>query len=387
MANTDSFVINFSSYKSFALSLVAVVAICMSTLTHSEILFEETFDDQPDWTSDDWTDGPAPNASLPQNWTYGIFTGKWSPASGHPDRHPTVEILASNTDKTRNGTGKSYVKWREGSAESGQNNFGSDSVLAKVLDQDYTELYVEFYITLSSELISAYYNDIMGSMKLFRILSHNRVYADKNEFFGEVNSPKFISGPAGSTTYGYRNFLAFYARGPNHSNLPVFGGLGGGSGGDWSGSFLTDLDGMRPDGSDAMLPDKANGGFIDPAEDRVAHIDEVMGPEGTWTKLGYYVKMNSAPGVQDGEVMMWVDDQRIVFSDQIDWVREGWDMRGWNYVAIGGNDLIQGFPLSERHEHWYAIDDLKIATEIPESVLNSTPQITAPNPPSDITIE
>lgn len=329
----------------------------------SGLIFEETFDNQPDWTSDDYIS----SGTLPENWTYGRYQSEWGPLNGNTDRHATAEILAANSDKARGGTGKSFVKWREGASGDGQNNFHSDAITTKYFsDQDRAEMYVEFYITFSSELIAAHYNDDMGSSKMFRILNHNGNPADAHDFFGEVNSPKFVWGISGGPTYGIRNFLSFYARGDNHTSLSPFGGLV--NQGDWSGSYLTDLAGMRPDGSDAMLPNKKDGGFIDPANQSVAMLDEVFGPEGTWTKVAFYVKMNSAPGVQDGEVMQWIDGQRIVFSNQIDWIRSGWDMVGWNYASISGNDLIKAFTDSLRYEDWYAIDDLRIYDSIPEGV-------------------
>jgi len=213
--------------------------------------------------------------------------------------------------------------------------------------------------------IATYYRNKLGTSKMFRVYHFNGNYEDRFKFFGETNSPKFIWDVGGSTTYGVRNSMSFYARGPNHKNGDIEGlphQLNGE--GDMSASYKTELSGMRIDGSDAHLPNKVEGGLIT-YQSQPAALDHVFGTEGVWTKVAFYVRMNSAPGVQDGVVMQWIDDQRIFFNDHIDWVRSDYDMVKWNAVAFSGNDFFRGYPNEDKHEEWYAIDDLYIADSLP----------------------
>ena len=125
----------------------------MSLFTKADVLFTESFDDQPDFTSTmhDSTRGGREiwnGAILPEGWD-AMFQGtQWSPETGYPDNHASFEILASNADKARGGTGKSMVNWRE-SYNAGWNNWASDSQLIKYLDKQHDEIYIEFWISFS----------------------------------------------------------------------------------------------------------------------------------------------------------------------------------------------------------------------------------------------
>jgi hypothetical protein len=44
-------------------------------------------------------------------------------------------------------------------------------------------------------------------------------------------------------------------------------------------------------------------------------------------------------------------------------------MVGWNFFAIGGNDYFQPYPNADRHEDWYAIDDIVVRDSLPERLL------------------
>ncbi|WP_119394784.1 hypothetical protein [Salinibius halmophilus] len=105
-----------------------------------ELIFEATFDDQPDWHSGllqnalnpygmndsryfpdapvdtgqsirthDW----APNGHLIPEGFFSVRQAgqNYSPRNGHPDHHENIEILASNADKARGKQGKSVVFW------------------------------------------------------------------------------------------------------------------------------------------------------------------------------------------------------------------------------------------------------------------------------------
>jgi hypothetical protein len=127
------------------------------------------------------------------------------------------------------------------------------------------------------------------------------------------------------------------------------------------------------DGGNPQLTDYKNGGII---TDGPVMIDQVFGSEGTYVKMGHYVKMNSAPGVPDGELMQFIDDKRVSHITGIVWVPSNQQMKIWNIVSIGGNDNLGGvnddgvgYDNSLRHEEWYSIDDLVIHDSIPPEIL------------------
>lgn len=123
------------------------------------------------------------------------------------------------------------------------------------------------------------------------------------------------------------------------------------------------LVGMGVDGEDTVLVDKKNGGLI--TSGPVA-LDQVFGGENTWTKVGFYLKMNSAQGVYDGVLMQWIDDKRTFINETLAWIQPGYQMVKWNSVLIGGNDgTFTPWPNDERRQAWYAIDDLKVYNGIP----------------------
>ncbi len=67
--------------------------------------------------------------------------------------------------------------------------------------------------------------------------------------------------------------------------------------------------------------------------------------------------------------MQWIDDQRIFYNENIDWVREGYDMVKWNTIAISGNDFFRGYDNERRYEEWYAIDDIVVMDAIPHELV------------------
>ena len=141
----------------------------MSLFTKADVLFTESFDDQPDFTSTmhDSTRGGREiwnGAILPEGWD-AMFQGtQWSPETGYPDNHASFEILASNADKARGGTGKSMVNWRE-SYNAGWNNWASDSQLIKYLDKQHDEIYIEFWISFG-------WRGIWQALKWSHVLGH-----------------------------------------------------------------------------------------------------------------------------------------------------------------------------------------------------------------------
>jgi hypothetical protein len=376
----------FFGVKTGRFILITSLAV-MSFLTKADSIFEENFDGQPDFTSTMHTlvngQRRAQGDIVPDNWD-NIYQGtRWSPETGFPDNHASFEILAANADKTRSGSGKSMVNWRE-SYNAGWNNFASDSQLQVLLGQEYNELYMEFWISFSANWAGRTF-EIGGQSKLARMGYYNGV---GDPFNGAPPSNPAL-GPVlfwdySQDTYGQRNNFAFRGGPPgyNYNMDPAAAGFEAGT------NFTTKTIGKAVGGGNPMVLDQVRGGYLADVDryDFIFH-NQLWGAAGHWTKVGLYVKMNSAPGVNDGLMMQWINDQRIKVDTTVPWIGANPEnkMVGWNFISLGGNDFFRPYPNEDRFEDWYAIDDVVVRTSIPEDLLAETPS--APNAPLDISIQ
>jgi len=383
----------FSRIRSTSLALV-LAGVWIPLGGQAEVIFKQSFDDLPEWHS-----GLEENATwrspagLPDRVQYsdihnipeGYFAvyqdPSWAPSLGHPDRHESIEILDRNAGKARGGTGKSMVNWRD-SYDPGWNRFNSDSLmLVRIGEQE--EVYVEFWITLSKEMIESFYENKMGSAKVFRVYSFTGDWEEPFDYFGGVSHPNLIWVLTGGTSYGIRNFVSLYGLDSDGAPEMPTSLIGNG---DYTLSYLTNTKGMGFDGEDVYLEDKVNGGLITPDRFDTATIDQVFGGPGSWTKVAFYVRMNSSPGVNDGILAQFVDDKRILYSDRVAWTRSDRERSLWNVVGLGGNDHFNKYPNEEMRENWYAIDDVVIRDSLP-NYLSSASETYPPQPPSNISIQ
>lgn len=350
-----------------------VLSMIIPAVANSRVLFEESFDELPDYTSSEELDLPG--------WSFrrnGEVT--WSPETGYPDKHDAFEIMGSNSEKARGGGGKSFVAWRE-SYNPGWKQWNSDGILAKYFESGFEQLYVSFYIRFGENWTPS------GTSKLFRIYSWN---ADGSpfQFFRDGNAGPIFIWDYSRNNYGIRNVHA-YRGGPHGENYQMdnsdIPGLPRNlvNLGDASYNFTEDTRGMSSDGSDPEIADLSSGGLISDDMSQTVTHEQIFGSSDNWTKVAFFVKMNSSPGANDGVLIQWINDEKIFVNRNINWVGEnsGNIMVDWNVVAIGGNDFFREYPNSERREEWYSIDDLFISTEIPDDAGDS---LAAPNPPTGL---
>ncbi len=378
-------------------SIFLSAALLCTSIGHAEVLFEEGFDDQPDWTSamhsTDSTQRAREGYTIPDGWFSIRQDPAWAPSTGHPDKHETIEILASNQDKCRGGTGKCMVSWRD-SYDPGWNRWNSESMLTKYFPEGFSQIYVEFWISFDPNWTRLTDGGHAGATsKIFRVSSWSGDGSEYGAFSDGNIGPIALWDHKLKPTYGMRNAIAL--RGGPHSDnyqfveedIPDVGHfITSGSLGDLNINYTTSLAGMAADGSDPQIPDKQNGGVLTGSS--VNH-NQVFGPGTEWTKMAFFVKMNSAPDVKDGVFRQWIDGQQIFVSTQIPWIRSSEtrdENAKWNLVAIGGNDFFQTYPNSDRREEWYAIDDLVIRTDIPDYVDGAAVIPAAPNPPVSIDV-
>ncbi|WP_417500536.1 hypothetical protein [Marinobacter sp.] len=381
-------------------NLVTGSVLLGASLAHAEIIFEESFDDQPDWTSAMHSTDTVQRAAthiIPEGWFSIRQDPTWAPSKGYQDKHETIEILSSNAEKARGGVGKSFVSWRD-SYDRGWNYWASESMLLKHFPEGYSELYVEFWIRFDPNWTRVAVPDRPNATsKMFRVSSWS---GDGSEYgaFSDGNIGPIALWDHSLNRYGLRNSIAL--RGGPHSDnyklasddIPDVGKfIIPGSLGDLNLDFSTRLANMGPGGTQPIIADRANGGFVTEDTRGIVSHDQIFGPGDAWTKLAFYVKMNSASGVKDGVFRQWLNDKQIFVSTQIPWIRPSStrdENAKWNLVAIGGNDFFQTYPNEDRREEWYSIDDLVIRTDIPDYVDSGNNVISVPpNPPAGFEVK
>jgi hypothetical protein len=378
----------------WAAGLFAAFIPLTSAPLSAEVIFKENFDDQPDWhsglpennTGAFPVNGAGPDREqrrgthiVPEDWDSVYQDPLFAPSVGYPNFHETIEILAANADKARGGTGKSFVQRRDAKSET--SSWTSDGQLLKLLGNGYDSIYVEFYISFDPDWTYAPSND---QSKILRIGSWSGIGSEFQAFGGGEQGPLYLFDWK-RDSYGVRNL--FTVRGGPHGDNYILSNSEMGSFPQKSGSlnFTNHIQGMAVDGGTARLTDKLNGGFI-PTSGIIEHT-QIYGSNSEWTKMGFYVQMNSAPGVPDGWFLQWIDGKRILNIRDIMWVpsvEPGQSMPKWNFFSIGGNDYFKSYSEAEKRQEWYSIDDLVVRTDIPD---NMGSEIAKPQPPVDLRVE
>ena len=289
--------------------LLAGVVLLGASITHAEVSFSESFDDQPDWNSGlaendksgasmsggaagGWDVDIAQFAethTIPVGWSFVRQTPSYAPSLGDPDRHENIEIssisTAENPNRARGGTGKSLVSWRDSDASKGTNSFVSDGLLMKHYPAGFDQLYVEFWINFSDETVATYFNpdyktQTIGLSKLFRIY-HWSGEGDAFDYYNNGINPNIIWGiegrPSSVGGYGFRNNLSLLTR--RDRALPEDDQRFIDSNGNYADKPPTSYNpSTRAPYSGVALGDKKGGGFIDGGV-----IDRPNGPR--WPSL------------------------------------------------------------------------------------------------------
>ncbi len=329
------------------------------------LIFEDNFDDQPDFTS---------SQSLSDigvtKWTAHRNSGDgngphYTPAKGFPNGHDAFEITGDDPNQVRGRTGKAFVAYRESYSLpiSGGTGWNSDGILEVDLDRDYNELFVRFYIKFQPGW------SLGGQSKLFRVRHFDG--GTRFKFFSSGNSSPMVLFDYARNQYGLRNFLAFRAD-PQESNF-FFEEVGTIPNmprqvllGDVSLNFQNNIRDLNGDGNEdnpVTLIDRLTGEVLD-SYNFVDH-NQVYGSE--WNKIEFYFKMNSAPGVEDGVTMQWINDQLVFKNVTIPFLGSASPGNiGWNVVSLGGNDHWNPQPNENGYEEWYSIDDVEVWDRLPE---------------------
>jgi hypothetical protein len=354
------------------------------------VIFSESFDDQPDWHSGlaandvDSTGTPdtiqytAGGHLLPNNWDYVYQNPTLSPYLGDTTKRDVISIVAADSSKARGGTGKCFLQQRVSDSASG--SFTSDGQLNKLLDGSggvgagYDAVYFEFYIAFDPTW-SGYNGTDQNLAKLVRLASWNGVFSPFVAFPGGNEGPLFLWNYS-IDSFGVRNSWGTRG-GPWGDNyyMPVgdIGNIPRSNGRVASLNYVGDTVGRGVNGTTPQITDKINGGFLSDNLSQTVSHEQVWGTGGTYTKVAFYVKMNSAPGVADGQIIQWLDDVQMMTTSGINWVpslTQGLtEMPKWTSLAIGGNDFFKNYPIGDGRQEWWALDDLVVRDSIPEYLL------------------
>ncbi|PVY78307.1 hypothetical protein C8D92_102348 [Tamilnaduibacter salinus] len=390
--------------KQLALSAVGTLVFSAAS---AEVLFEESFDDQPDWHSGlEINDlkylnpfnvrGENPDGAdneqfrerghtLPEGWDAARQGPVWAESIGDPGFPENVEILAANADKARGGTGKSLVVYRQSTGVDGH-NWPSDGQLDAKLATPTDELFVRFWIRFSDNWTPV---DTVatGLTKLFRASSVDKGGSPFSGFTNGDSAPIFLWVYQHSANLGLRNVLAFRAH-PQETNYsmdnpPMANRSRSNNSYNFVGN-IRDLDGDGVDDNTVTLTSLTTGNPVGADGGPVLH-DEIWGG-GTWRKMEFYLKMNSAPGALDGVAKQWMDGQLIFSNTTVPWQgHESSGGRKWTHVGFGGNSNFHEYLKSVQRTEWRAYDDIVIRNSLPERLQSGSSA--KPNPPVDPSVQ
>jgi hypothetical protein len=339
------------------------------------LVFSENFNDLADW--DTSANGGAKEA---YRWAGGVLPVGWDASYNAHDVYVpngNIQIASADAADAFGGSGKGLKCFRINNTN--PNFIGqwkSDGQLGRLLSDGLNDIYVEF--KLRFQLGWTYEDGVRAISKMFRIFASPGEINSWFEAFGGGNQgPLFIWGIE-NNQYGIRNSVSFRG-GPYGENYsagryadPFMEGLGRGIdlAGTASMNWTSDLQGTLDGGGTPAIPDKLNGGVL-PASGSVSH-PQVFGPAGTWTKMAFRLKMNSAPNIPDGLYQEFIDDQLIVDAKNVRWVGPtASPMVKWNAISFGGNDLWEGgiYTNADERREWYMFDEIKVFSGLPEGLL------------------
>lgn len=330
------------------------------------IIFQDNFDNQPDYVGDDYlasgqhTLWAVDGDKVPQGWS-AISLWTYNRAS-----NPSfLQITSANSDKAYGGKGKSLVIRRF----SGSVAWSGDAELAKNFEPGYDSLYVSFEIKFQPGWTPS------GESKIFRI-GHYAPGTRGSSYWSALNMGvlwEYLAYP--TTASGLRNYLnlnSLHAPGEKNFANPTI-----------KDHYTNLIDGMGISNSFIRSPYHLKGnsavdnqpGLIDKQTGAVIPDGGVTGSHAMvfgdgWNKMAFYVKLNSAPGKQDGQLKEWMNGKLIFSNDTIPWIQAGQDPTAkFNAVKFGGNDFWQTYPASEQVTQWYSIDNVVMRTDIPAGLL------------------
>lgn len=321
------------------------------------VIFSENFDDQPDWT----TTGRTTIGSLPLNWDGARTDEAWHPSTD-AGTQPSMMINGDDPTQVYGGTGKAFISYSESNNPLDDNGFESDNIIEKDIPET-NEVYVKFHLKFQPGWAT---NSELGQIKMLRI-GHwdgpDSGTGERFKFGSDGNNAPLYFYDWSQNSYGVRHFHAFRCDqqvGNYFCTTPVIAGAPRQIiSGDMSADYGANIAALG-----AQIPDLVNGGILNYTS--LNYHNQVFGAE--WHLMEFYLKLNSAPGIQDGVFKHWIDGELVVNMLQMPWIGAAGSINAkFNIVALGGNDRyhfdLVGAPVDR--ERWYSIDNLVIMSALP----------------------
>lgn len=321
--------------------LILFFLLLLTSSAESAVLFEDSFESDSDWTVEqplppETQCYPSTDCGMPGGWT-AYKNGSCRCGSGISGR-PGNNLWYINTGS---GYGTAYsstptscysgtkcaTMWVESCVDGFEDSDGS---LAVDLGQEYSDLYVRWYIKFkpSYELMNTDWQ-----IKLFHV--QHSVYGSNpfTYFSGSGDNVPLTVGGLSSYSDNHLYFW-FEARCYGSTYAPYA-------------AFNYDLGTISAQRSSGLL-------------------------DGAWHCIEIRQVRNSSIGVADGSIQLWIDGTEKIkisgspYANQIAFNYSGAsELRGFRTVLIGGNNDNQ-WDLSsstmESREQWYAVDDVVVST-------------------------
>ena len=302
------------------------------------VIFSELFDNSADWQSQQtvakavggvdraWpaTFVNACTATCPpERWTaYRTSASYFSDTPGSDTYH-------LNAAGARGATGKGITMNVESS--SGYGDWAGGSLDLSLGLAGYQELYVRYWLKYDANWVwTDPANTQHSQQKLIRI---SRFNGDINDHVN--NNPQMYftptsNGPSWMPDWYYNKSFS----------LTSF--------------FSSEFFNPQPNGSIGYGPTQTFTSLLWPSD-------------GQWHSYEFRVKMNSAPGVADGEWEIWIDGQNSADAHAVKrnvlWVdATGSVTQGWNYLMFLDNITVAPAPVLSKKEMQIYMDDIVVST-------------------------
>ena len=330
-------------YIIHGLFILCVLLMCFSA--HAEIIFEDSFEYQSEWTipqfatSYPFCDAPGtcdPYPDPPENWT-GWLSGQSHCTDGPGSNNMYINAVPGYpielTGADRSGSGKCLTFWDESCVDSFEDSDGQLSKSFAFSD----DIYIRFYIKFSSDYTWSDKTIEPRGIYMHKLL-HVRYWKGNTSSFDNAhddNRPYSIAGIWVDQDLSYPR-VWYYA------------------------------------GYRCEKEANCNGtpSCPDMQQVQLGNFNEVLG-DGQWHCFEMHFKMNTnndSTFHADGVHRFWLDGELKLNTNNIPWSDNGSDIsprRSWNYVSLGGNNWNRWTKSCSgtECEQWYAIDDVVISTE------------------------
>lgn len=315
-----------------------VLYILLPVVAQSAVIFEDSFDNQADWTkpragSTQSTNSVLGGTDFPTGWD-GYYLVRTYLASPSADNG----IILDNRDPY-GGTGKAVFFMMETDGEWDQR---ADANITKLLTTGQAELYINFKIKFDADY--AWGGTLHSPIQ--KLMHITRFTGDGTKFYQFFTSgahfPSAVPGIQRPNN-GAADPQGYFIVRPD----PSYTGKqpGGDEGPTWY--FDIPSDGIPLGNYGGTGTDWTTPGMLG---------------DGSWHTIEYHVSADSAPGADDGVFKMWLDGnlQHSVTNIRYREIGSTAPDNFFNYVSIGGN-CYNPWSASD-DEQGYAVDEFVIST-------------------------